>query len=372
VLFTATYPERVEALILWGTFAGGGRHPEEDYGQTEAWRRGWQILEECIGSWGQGKTLEMMAPSIANGPIERRLRGLFERAAASPSMARALFEAAHLFDVRKILPAVRVPTLVLHRVGDFIPVDAGKYLADHIEGARFVALPGSDHLPWVGDPGVVEEIETVVAGPRAERAADESLMTVLFTDVVDSTRHAVAMGDAAFRDLLERHEAMVRAELDRFAGHAVDSAGDGFFMVFDGPAWAIACARALVDGAKRDGLQLRAGIHAGECVLRAAHVRGLTVHIGARVASLAQPGEILLTSVVKDITVGAGYRLVDRGKHVLKGVPGEWHLFAVAAEAPATTVVAAEKLGPVDRAVTGIAGAMPAVARRLVGLIRPK
>jgi class 3 adenylate cyclase len=253
------------------------------------------------------------------------------RLSTSPGAAIALSRMNAEIDIRHVLPAIRVPTLVLHRTGDRDDhVEEGRYLAAHIPGARFVELPGDDHLSFIGDmDAVVDEIEEFVTGARPDREPDRVLATVMFTDIVGSTEHAVRLGDRRWRDLQERHHALVRRELARHRGREIDTAGDGFLATFDGPARAIRCAKAIGAGVRELGLEVRAGLHTGECELRGERVSGIAVHTGARVAAQAGPGEVLVSSTVKDLVAGSGLQFEDRGVHALKGVPGEWRLYAV-------------------------------------------
>jgi class 3 adenylate cyclase len=229
------------------------------------------------------------------------------------------------------LPAIAVPTLVLHRSGDLDSrVEEGRYMAERIPGARFIELPGIDHFPVVNADQIVDEVEEFLTGVRPMPASDRILATVLFTDIVDSTRKAAELGDARWRELLQQHHALIRRQLDRFHGEEIDTAGDGFFASFDGPARAIRCACAISESVPRLGLAIRAGLHTGECELIDGKVGGVAVHIGARVAVAAAPGEVLVSSTVRDIVAGAGILFEERGATELKGIPGEWRLFAVA------------------------------------------
>jgi class 3 adenylate cyclase len=234
-------------------------------------------------------------------------------------------------DVRPVLPTIAVPTLVVHRRDDaLIPVAQGRYLAEHIPGARLVEVPGRDYLFSVGDPApVLDEVQEFLTGVREQAVSDRLLLTVLFTDIGDSTRRASELGDRAWRDLLEAHHAAVRRQLERFRGSEVDTAGDGFFATFDGPARGIRCAQAIVDAVRPLGLSVRAGLHTGECEVIGDKVGGIAVHVGARVASAARPGEVLVSGTVRDLVAGSGIPFTDRGRHTLKGVPGEWTLCAV-------------------------------------------
>ena len=229
-----------------------------------------------------------------------------------------------------MLPAIQAPTLVLHRVGDqVLPMEHARYLAEHIPGAKLVELPGNDHLYFSEDPdALVEEIEEFLTGARAGSDPDRVLATLLFTDIADSTKLAAEVGDRRLKDLLDRHHAAVRQEIHRFRGREIDDAGDGLFAAFDGPARAVRCAHAIVEAVRTLGLQIRAGVHTGECEVRGQKLAGLAVHIGARVAARARGGEVLVSSSVKDLTAEAGIVYEDRGEHELKGVPGTWRLFA--------------------------------------------
>jgi class 3 adenylate cyclase len=232
---------------------------------------------------------------------------------------------------RDTLSVIRVPTLVLHRTGDLdTSIDEGRYLAAHIPGARFVELPGADHLPWAGDQdAILEEVEEFLTGVRPVAEPDRVLATVLFTDIVGSTEHAAELGDRRWRDVLVSHHAIVRRELDRFRGREVKTVGDGFLATFDGPARSVRCACGIRDGVRSIGVSIRAGLHTGECEFIGDDVGGIAVHIGARVAAMAQSEEVLVSSTVKDLVVGSGIEFEDRGVHRLRGVPGEWRLYTV-------------------------------------------
>jgi class 3 adenylate cyclase len=249
---------------------------------------------------------------------------------ASPGAAVALLQMNDEMDVRDVLPAIRVPSLILHSVGDRVaPVAGSRFMAEQIPGSKFVALPGDDHLPWGEDAdALLDEIEEFLTGVRHGPEPDRVLATVLFTDIVGATEKAASVGDRRWRDLLVGHHDLVRRELGRFRGREIDTAGDGFLATFDGPARALRCARAVSEGVRAIGLEVRAGLHTGEVELQGDKVSGLAVHIGARVAAAAGPGEILVSSTVKDLVAGSGLRFRDRGVHALKGVPGQWHLFA--------------------------------------------
>ena len=330
-LFAATYPERVSGLILYGAWARTFQAPDYPYGPPEA---AFESLRELGASgWGHAGILPVVAPSVADDARVRDWWARWERLSCSPGTAKRLLEVAFQIDIRDVLSAIHVPTLVIHRTGDrFASVEHGRYLAEHIPGARFVELPGIDHPHFIGDvDSVMDEVAAFVTGHRERHATERSLMTVLFTDIVGSTRLAARMGDQAWRDLLEAHNSAVRHELSRFRGKEIDRAGDGFLATFDGPARAVACGQAILESCRRLGLDVRAGVHTGEIELHSdGGVAGLAVHIGARVAAAAEPGEVLVSRTVRDLVVGSGLRFKERGDFQLKGVPGEWQLLSVA------------------------------------------
>jgi pimeloyl-ACP methyl ester carboxylesterase len=329
-LFAATYPARTKALVMVGSPARTRWAPDYPLGATD------EELEELERSLLEGwnadlirSLLQMYGPSIADDEEQVQAYARFAARGASPTAAAALFRMAMMVDVRHVLPVIRVPTLVLHRA-DEILADASRYVGERIPGARVVELPGSDHLPWLGDQDrALDEIEEFLTGVRPHPALDRILATVLFTDIVGSTELAADLGDRRWRDLLEQHNTLVRRELDRFRGRELNTAGDGFLATFDGPARAIACACSIRDAARRLGLQIRFGLHTGELELHGSEIRGIAVHTGARVVGKAGPGEVLASSTVRDLVAGSGLEFEDRGAHELKGVPGEWRLYAV-------------------------------------------
>jgi class 3 adenylate cyclase len=288
-------------------------------------------LDFFVPFHGTGFSAEVYSPSVATDPTYLSWLSRWERIGAPPNALRDLFVMFLDIDVREVLPAIRVPTLVLHRHGDrAVNVRAGRYLADHIPGARLVELSGIDHLPWVGDhSAVADEIEEFVTGVRPQREVDRVLATVLFTDIVDSTRLATERGDAGWRGLLDRHNEIVRRCLTEYRGREIKMTGDGFLATFDGPARAIRCARAIIDGVREVGIEVRAGLHSGEVEMIGQDVAGISVHTAARVADMAGPNEVLVSQTVKDLVAGSGIAFEDRGSHALKGVPGEWRLFSV-------------------------------------------
>ena len=275
--------------------------------------------------------MEFLAPSVAEDEEIRRTHGRYERAWASPGAYASLTSVREENDVRHVLPAIRVPTLIIHRSDSrFAPRDGGRYLAGKIPGARYVEVPGIDTYMWAGEiEPILGEVEEFITGTRRPPETDRVLATVLFTDIVGSTERAAKLGDAAWKQVLEQHDELVRGELRRFRGREIDTAGDGFLATFDGPARAIRCAEAVLEGARGLGLEIRAGLHTGEVELAGEKVRGIAVHIGARVSAEAAPGEVLVSSTVKDLVAGSGIEFENRDTHPLKGVPGEWHLFAV-------------------------------------------
>jgi len=330
-VFAAAYPDRTRALVLYGPPVAFRCFPDYPWAlDHEAFASYVRLLD---ASWGTGQLTAMLTPSLANDTAALRWYGKLERQSASPGAAMALARMNQDIDVRSVLPAIRVPTLVLNRSQDpVIPVAAARYVADRIPGARFVELPGRDHLPWVGDSeSVVQALREFLTGARDEGAADRVLATILFVDIVGSTARAAELGDARWRTLLDSFYAAAGVEIDRFRGHQVKTTGDGLLATFDGPARAIRCARAIATAADQLGLTVRAGLHTGECEMRGSDVSGIAVHIGARVADLASGGEVLVSSTVRDLVAGSGITFDTRGQHRLRGVPGEWSVFAARA-----------------------------------------
>jgi class 3 adenylate cyclase len=328
-LFSATYPERVSSLVLYGTFARMLRAPDFPEGVSEQRFDAWtKVVRE---EWGGAVTVDLWAPSEAGDPDFESRWGRLLRQGASPSGALELMDLYRELDVRAALPAIGVPTLVLHRAGDrLMPARQGRVLAERIPGARYVELPGPDHLPMVGDQdALLDEVEQFLVGSRGAHGGERSLATILFTDIVGSTETAARLGDRRWRDLLEHHDATVRRELAVHRGREVKTMGDGFLATFDGPARAIRCATAITEDLERSGIEIRSGIHSGEVETIGGDVGGMAVNIGARVGALAAPGEVLVSSTVRELVVGSGIEFEERGTHRLKGAPDEWHLFAV-------------------------------------------
>jgi class 3 adenylate cyclase len=327
-MFAASHPERVRALVLFGTFAKRIRSADYPWAPTADERQ--RLCEEVERDWGRGMDLAQYVPSRLGDPAFLGRLSAYFRSAASPGAAVALLRMNSEIDIRHLLPAIHVPTLILNRRDDrSVNVEEGRWMASQIPDARFVELPGEDHLPWVGDQdAVLDEVQEFLTGARPERVADRVLATVLVTDIVGSTRLAAQLGDRAWCDLLERHHAIVREALAASRGREVDTAGDGFLATFDGPARAVACACRIRDALQPLGLEIRAGLHTGEIELADGKVRGIAVHTGARIASAAEAGEILVSSTVKDLVSGSGIRFQDRGSHALKDIPRSWQLYA--------------------------------------------
>ena len=328
-LFAASHPDRAEALILVGAETREENDAEWAWGdgtreEFEGWMADWS-------DWGDGRSIDHLAPSLAGDPEARAWWGRLQLQAGSPRTIEAHMRVAFGTDTRAILPTVRVPTLVIHRTDDRgVDVHQGRYLAEHIPGARYLELPGVDHVLWVNGDDIIDEIEEFLTGFRPVAEPDRVLATVMFSDIVGSTSRAAELGDHEWARLLTAHHAAIRRELERHRGVEIDTAGDGFLASFDGPARAIRCARSLHDAVAPIGLRLRVGLHTGECERIGDKLGGIAVHIGARVAGLAEAGEVLTSGTVHDLVAGAGIEFEDRGLHVLAGVPGEWRIYAVA------------------------------------------
>jgi class 3 adenylate cyclase len=332
ILFAATYPQRTQALVLYGGMARSTWAPDYPWASTrEALIE--SAVEFLLPSWGSGDNAEIFAPSVAPDPAVREWWGRLERMGASPAMRAKLVEMFFDVDVREVLPLVQAPTLIIHRRGDrVVNIGAGRYLAEHIPGARLLELPGPDHVIWSGDTDpVLGEIEEFITGSRATAIRDPEriLATVMFTDVVASTERAAALGDKRWMDALDTHYALVRRELHAFGGREVKTTGDGMLARFEGPASAIRCARTITSTASEAGMVVRAGLHTGECEVRGGDIGGIAVHIASRIAGLAGPGEVLVSRTVRDLVAGSGIAFADRGAHTLRGVPDEWHVLAV-------------------------------------------
>jgi class 3 adenylate cyclase/pimeloyl-ACP methyl ester carboxylesterase len=330
MLFAATYPDRTHSLVLLNPFARLTRTEDYPWGTSPEFED--RVVEEMRIGWGRGVLLDLVAPSMEGDPQFHDWWARYQRLGSSPGTILVLRRMLEQVDVRHVLPAIRVPTLILHRANNrLVVVDHGRYIAERILGARYLEAPGIDYFPFLGNADVIlNEIEEFLTGSRHEAELDRVLATVMFIDIVGSTELAARIGDYEWKGVLDGYRVLVRGELERFRGKEVDTTGDGFLATFDGPARAIRCACAVREGVRRLGLGIRAGLHTGEIELLGDDVGGIAVHIGARVISLAGPGEVLVSSTVKDLVAGAGIDFEDRGVQALKGVPGEWRLFSVA------------------------------------------
>ncbi len=326
-LFAATHPDRCRAMVLYGTFA-----------RFASWvptaERLQAMLDYIDRDWGSGRIAQRFAPSRQDDPAFRQWMGRFERLGASPAAAMALMQMNSQIDITEVLPSIRVPTLILHRTSDpVVSVEGGRLLAERIPGARYVELPGIDHFVFIGDSTaqIGDLVEEFLTGSRAAVDIDRALATVLFTDIVGSTARAEQLGDQRWRGLLDGHHAAARREFARFRGKEVKSLGDGFLATFDGPARAIRCASAISEAVRALGIEVRAGLHTGEIEAGEDDVRGIAVHIAARVAALAGPGEVLVSRTVRDLVAGSGIRFLERGRHALHGLQEPMELYAVVA-----------------------------------------
>ena len=329
ILFAATHPDRTTALVLVNAAARLARAPDYQIGVPG------HLAERLVAAfeenWGTGVVTGIMDPSLADSEGWRNWESRYQRATASPGTIVPMLRMLLDTDVRAVLPAIRVPTLVVHRADDaYIRPDHGRYLADHIPGARYVELPGRDHTPEVGDANsILAEMQSFLTGDWPLTGSDRVLTTVMFIDIVGSTATAAHQGDRRWRGLLDAYDRFVLRQLDRFRGRHVKSTGDGTLATLDGPRRAIACAVAIRDGVRAIGLEVRAGLHAGEVDLRGDDLAGIAVHLAERVCSSAGPGQVLVTRTVVDLVAGSGITFEDQGEHELKGVPARWRLFAI-------------------------------------------
>jgi class 3 adenylate cyclase len=329
LLYTATYPDRTSALVLYGSYAKRSWAPDYPFGwKDEQWQT---VLDDIEYHWGSPQSLNiaMRAPSIAGDPHTAERIASYYRASASPGAAGAILRMNREIDVRIVLPATRVPTLILHRTAEHV-IDVGhaRYMAQHIPGAKLIELAGEDHQPWLGDRDtVLNEVEKFLTGKHQVLEPERVLATVLFTDIQGSTERAAALGDHSWRELLEAFYAKVREVLRQYRGREINTLGDGFLAAFDGPARAIRCAGAIRDAVRSLNLEVRCGLHTGECEVVGNDLAGIAVHTGARVAGLAAPGEVLVSQTVRDLVAGSGLSFEDRGIHALKGLPNAWRLF---------------------------------------------
>ena len=332
LLYAATYPERTAALVLYGCYAKRSWSPDYTFGwKDEQWKR---VLDNFGHHWGtpRGVSATMWAPSIAGDPRAAEDLAAYFRASASPGAAVSIMSMNREIDVRHILPATRVPTLILHRTAEHvIDVEHARYMARHIPGAKLVELPGEDHMAWFGDQdSILDEVEQFLTGRRHAHEPERVLATVLFADIAGSTARAATLGDNSWRELLEAFYARVRQILHQYRGREISTSGDGFLATFDGPARAVRCASAIRDTVRSLNLEVRCGLHTGECELVGNDITGIAVHTGARVAALAAPGEVLVSQTVRDLVAGSGLVLEECGTYTLKGVPNEWRLFRAA------------------------------------------
>jgi len=328
-LFAATYPERTTALIMVGSYARRVRAPDYPYGPTPEQRDA--FLESIEEQWGTPFALDIRAPSVAGDERFRQWWARMLRMSASPGAAAALTRANAEIDIRHILPSIRVPTLIVHARGDqTLEIAHGEYLAANIPGARLVVIDSDDHLPWLeGSEAILRHVEEFLTGVRPVAVRDRVLCTIMFTDIVDSTKEAVARGDRQWSDLLDAHHAAVRRELTAYQGREINTTGDGFVAVFDGPARAIQCADAVAAALRQLGLRVRIGLHTGECEVDGDSLTGLALHIAARISDLAPADGIVTSRTVKDLVAGSGIGFDDFGVHALKGVPDDWQLYQV-------------------------------------------
>ena len=329
LLYAATYPARTSALILYGTYAKRSWAADFLFGwKDEQWQR---LFDNFERHWGtpQSLAVTLFAPSVVGNPQAAERMASYHRASASPGAAIAIMKMNREIDVRHVLPAIRVPTLVLHRTGELvINIAQARYLAEHIPGAKLVEFAGVDHSFLAGDyAAVLDEVEVFLTCARHAPEGERVLATVLFVDIAGSTERAAALGDRAWRGLLDAFYAKVREALRHYRGREIDTAGDGLLAAFDGPARAIRCAGAIRDAVRALGIEVRCGIHTGECEVAGAKLAGIAVHIGARVAGLAAPGEVLVSQTVRDLVAGSGLTFEEHGLHTLKGVPQAWLLF---------------------------------------------
>jgi pimeloyl-ACP methyl ester carboxylesterase len=329
-LFAATHPDLVRRLILFGAYARGLWAEDYPFGGDPATLA--DFTEAVRGAWGEGVSLTILGPDRIDDDELRRWWGRFERMSASPGIAASLLALNSSMDMREVLPSIHVPTLLVHRVGDLLPIEGARYAAERIPGARLVELPGADHWPWLAGGGdVLESVEEFVTGKRPAPEPDRVLATVLFSDIVDSTARAAEIGDTEWRAVLMRHDSLVREAIEKERGVIVKSTGDGALARFDRPTAAVEAARDIASElANRLGLQARVGLHTGEIELVDGDVAGMTVNVAARIGALASPGEVLVSRTVRDLVLGSELPLREAGTHALKGVPDTWELFAVA------------------------------------------
>ena len=329
LLFAASHPKRCRALCLVGAFAKLLRAPDYPHGFESAQVE--QAFEGFVDHWGEPGLIDILAPSLASDPEERARWARLERVGSNPAAVRAAGRVIREIDLRAVLPQVRTPTLVVHARGDLaVPIDTGRYLAEHIAGAKLVEHDSRDHAFWVHPDQVADPIQEFLTGVRTTPEPSSVLATIVFVDIARSTERAAELGDSRWAELLSRYRALVRGELAQFRGSELDEAGDGLLAAFDGPARAVRFAERVRDRARELGLELRASVHTGECERLDGKLVGIAVHVGARLAELAAPGEVLVSGTVRDLVAGSGLQFTDRGTRALRGVPGEWRLFTAA------------------------------------------
>ena len=328
-LFAATYPKRTTALALFATFAKRIWSPDYPWAPTPEERQ--KEYERIEREWGNKMDLSHYMPSeMGNEDFVERL-ATYLRRSASPGAAVTLLKMNTQLDITHALPTIHVPTLVMHRTNDLdVNIEEGRWLAERIPGARFVEFSGPDHMPWIGDQnGILDEIQEFLTGARPEPNPTRVLATILFTDIVESTRHAHELGDFAWKTLLEKHDRICENSVERFRGRLIKHTGDGIHATFDGPGRAISCASEILECAKGLGVDIRAGLHTGECEIRGETTEGVAIHLAARVAALAKSGEVLVSRTVRDLVAGSGLEFTNRGVHKIRGFPEKWQLFSV-------------------------------------------
>ena len=359
LLFAATYPERTDAVVVCGSFV---HVPPGSTMET--------MLDRGAAEWGTGAISLQLSPALRQSSLlVRRSLGFMERASASPHMAQSLVEFIKTIDIRPVLPAIQAPVLAVHRTGEAVPIAFGREIAAGVPDGRIAEIEGDDHLPWVGNASeYFGAIEDFLTGSTHEAEPERGLSTVLFTDIVSSTSRNAELGDDAWRRLLDQHNLLVRDALNDHRGREIKTIGDGFLSTFDGPARALRCAKTIVDGVDELGISVRAGLHTGEVEMYPdGDIGGMAVNLGARIGAAAQGGEVLVSSTIKDLVFGSGFRFVPRGEHELKGVPGSWPLFALEGEGRHDTPVlpAEDHLGSVDRALVRLASNNPRTSRMI-------
>ena len=384
MLFAATYPERCDALILLETAASWLSKPDYLPELSETLRHMWDLMLQKAEHWGDGEVVALWAPSASSRPGAMQFFGSAERICASPGMAKAVMQACTEMDVRAALPQILAPTLVVHQEDSFCLVELSRYLTAEIPGARGAFFPGQDHVVWFGDwEPMIDEMEEFLTGARHLADPGRALATIMFTDIVSSTERAAESGDERWRVLMEHHDNLMRTEIARWGGRPIKTLGDGFLAVFEGPAKAVRCARAMTAAVRKLGIEIRAGVHTGECDRRGEDLAGIAVNVAARISALAGAGEVLVSGTVRELVLGSGLEFAERGSHKLKGVPDEWRVYAVAADGrtdarPVSEVdssVAAltpgpmETLRPRDRVFLAAANRTSPAKRRLVGAL---